>query len=94
MGEESPERESRQTAGDRERADAKSKVRRQVRLPGQRRGDVVRDRRQVRYQDRGKEMWSGTEGRSGTRTEGRRCGQVKRRLGDKADSGKQVSLMI
>ena len=36
---------------DRERADAKSKDRRQVRLPGQRQGDVVRGRRQVRYQE-------------------------------------------
>ena len=40
---------------DREQVDAKSKDRRQVRLPGQRRGDVVRGRRLVGYQDFGPE---------------------------------------
>ena len=47
--------DNRQTTGrrqaDREWIDAKSKDRRQVRLPGQRGGDVVRSRRQVRYQE-------------------------------------------
>ena len=53
MGQESPKRESRESRlqADREWSDAKCIDRRQVRLPGQGRGDVVRDRRQVRYME-------------------------------------------
>ena len=55
MGQESLEREQ----AHREWADANSKDRRRVRLLGQRQGDVVRDRKQARYQEICHEMNAG-----------------------------------